>query len=140
MAALTTAQIAEMPRGEPGSYIQHDAGTYTLKRVGGADLAPHFQPAHEQIDDLVSAGTLVYQDFKYRLFNEPAAEIARRLITSLRQGRAHEDIDAAFHGELVQLDAERRPRLRQRIIEVFGVEAPDLLTPDVEEWLMGRKV
>lgn len=137
---LTTTHIVEMLRGEPGSYIQHDAGSYTLKRGDGADLAPHLpQPAHEQIDDLVTAGTLAYQDFKYRLSPEPAAEIARRLIAFLQQERPHEDIDAAFHAELVKFDAERRPRLRQRIIEIFQTEAPGLLTSGVEEWLEGRK-
>ena len=71
MASLNEILLVEKLRGEPGRYIYHEKGTYTLREADGRVI---LQVPRQFVDDLTDAGNLVqYIDRDPRkLFPTPA--------------------------------------------------------------------
>jgi hypothetical protein len=71
MANLSKTQLVEKLRGEPGRYILHEKGTYTLREADGSVI---LEVPRQFVDDLTHAGGLVrYEDRDPRkLFPAPA--------------------------------------------------------------------
>jgi hypothetical protein len=71
MATLSEAQFVEKLRGEPGRYVFHEMGTYTLREADGSVI---LEVPKRLVDDLTGAGKLVqYVDRDPRkLFPVPA--------------------------------------------------------------------
>ena len=71
MASLNEILLAEKLRAEPGRYIYHEKGTYTLREADGSVI---LQVPRQFVDDLTDAGNLVqYIDSDPRkLFPAPA--------------------------------------------------------------------
>jgi hypothetical protein len=69
----------------------------------------------------------------------PAAVFADHLIKMIKECREPKEIDTALHAELARFDWCGRYIVRQRLIKAFQEKAPDLLTPDVQDLLEGRK-
>jgi hypothetical protein len=71
MASLNDILLVEKLRAEPGRYIYHEKGTYTLRDADGSVI---LQVPRQFVDDLTDAGNLVqYIDRDPRkLFPAPA--------------------------------------------------------------------
>jgi hypothetical protein len=71
MSNLSVAQFVEKLRGEPGRYVFHEMGTYTLREADGSLI---FEVPKQFVDELTDVGKLVqYIDRDPRkLFPTPA--------------------------------------------------------------------
>ena len=71
MSNLSEAQFVEKLRGEPGRYVLHEMGIYTLREADGSVI---LEVPKQFVDDLTDAGKLVqYVDRDPRkLFPIPA--------------------------------------------------------------------
>ena len=71
MASLTKTELVEKRRGEPGRYILHEMGTYTLREADGSVIS---EVPRQFVDDLRHAGGLVRYENEdpQKLFPAPA--------------------------------------------------------------------
>ena len=56
MATLSETQFVEKLRGEPGRYVLHEMGTYTLREADGSVI---LAVPKQFVDNLTNAGKLV---------------------------------------------------------------------------------
>ena len=71
MASLSKTELEEKLRGEPGRYILHEMGTYTLREADGSVIS---EVPKQFVDDLRHAGGLVRYENEdpQKLFPAPA--------------------------------------------------------------------
>jgi hypothetical protein len=71
MSNLSETQFVERLRGEPGRYVLHEMGTYTLREVDGSVI---LEVPKQFVDNLTNAGKLVRYENRDpgKLFPAPA--------------------------------------------------------------------
>jgi len=71
MAGLSKTQLVEKLRGEPGRYILHEKGAYTLREADGSVIS---EVPRQFVDELTHAGGLVRHENSdpQKLFPAPA--------------------------------------------------------------------
>ena len=57
MSNLSETQFVEKLRGEPGRYVLHETGTYTLREADGSVI---LEVPKQFVDNLTHAGKLVH--------------------------------------------------------------------------------